>query len=362
MALCAALVTCPALARADDAAMTPPEPLEEEATYTPISLALVTPAALPPLDPMIIGGLSLNILYGRSRSMFGIEVGAVVNHETDTMGGIQVSPVLNLVERVAGGIQLTSGINYDEGDCHGLVVGGLGTYCGGDGGGIHIAGLYEEVNGYGDGIQLGAGMMYAKHTHFLLQVASIAAIGSGAAVQLAPLGALAEESMDGIQIALVDNVLHDFSGVQIAFMIFDNQTIPVSGGSCGYNCEISVWTEFPEAKVEGVQVAGAILAQNFAGWQTSLANIVARDTAGLQIGAVANAAGNMEGVQLSTLFNWADDLDGLQLSAINVARDVKGLQIGAINVARELTGLQIGVINVAYGNKLPFMVLANAGF
>ncbi|MCC6521891.1 MAG: hypothetical protein IT373_04455 [Polyangiaceae bacterium] len=360
----AASVGTPSWARASEPLPPPaPPPAEESASYTPLSLALVTPVALPPLDPMVVGGLGLNILYGLSRSTYGIELGAILNHETENMGGVQLSAIANWTGKAAGGIQLAGILNYNEGDCYGVVAGG-GSYCGGSGGGLHVAAIYEEVSGRFDGLQLGAGALYAKRPGALLQVAPVALVGSGSAVQIAPLLAGADESLDGIQIStFAVNVLHEFSGLQISLIVFDNQTIPTSGGSCGYNCEIQVWTEFPDARTRGVILAGGVRAQNFAGWLTSatIASVQHR-VEGVQLAGLANQGGDTSGIQIAPLFNYAEDLEGLQLSAINVARDVKGLQIGAINVARELTGLQIGAINVAYGNKLPFMVIVNAGF
>ena len=84
---------------------------------------------------------------------------------------------------------------------------------------------------------------------------------------------------------------------------------------------------------------------------------------GLQVGVLANYAGNYSGVQVSSLVNGIEhDLEGVQVGFANYADSVRGVQIGVFNITRKLHGVQIGAINIAYKNKLPFMVLVNAGF
>lgn len=76
---------------------------EESAPLSPVMLSLVNPVQLPP-DDWDVGGMRLNILYGKSRNVYGLDVG-FVNHTTGREIGLDIG-VVNYVEKEFLGFQI----------------------------------------------------------------------------------------------------------------------------------------------------------------------------------------------------------------------------------------------------------------
>lgn len=273
---------------------------EKPRRYVPANLSLIAPIEIFPFERKAVVGVSVNLLYGKSAAVYGLEVGGLINRETEAFGGLQFAGITNVVSGNVTGIQVSAGMNWAKGRCRAIQLSSV-NYCGR--GGAFQAGLF---NGGGEGLS---------------------------AMQLGVLGNMIESAPFAIQISpLINNVIKDFRGLQISFWNLDGQTVPVKTGSCGYNCDVMSTTRYPDARMVGVAIGGVNGAQRMRGVQLGLAN-TARDVKGVQIGALLNISG-----------------------------DVKGLQIGVFNFARRLKGIQLGLINIATKNTLPVMVGINAGF
>ncbi len=241
--------------------------------WTPVGLALWDPVGFIGSNEDIVG-ISVNILYGSSHSMSGIEAG-LVNH-TEKLVGIQLGFVANSDKDVPFGLQ-AGGIFNDVDNGHGLQLAGFGNV--------------------------------AEKSYVGLQLTTLANLVSGPA--------------DALQTALINNVEGDFHGLQIGFMNWDGSTIPVPVGP--ERCDGSTCTQqmtsttFPDSRVIGAQLGFMNVSEHFAGLSVGATNIVASDAGGAMIG----------------LVNVAHDVTGIQIGLINVAHGLRGIQLGAINVATD---------------------------
>jgi len=257
----------------------------------------VTPVNIFHPPNKVIGGLSLNILYGRNPSVFGLEVGAIVNRTDDAMGGIQISGV----------------VNWDEGKIRGLAIAGIANagkhgHCGG----VCIAGLFNGLEGMSGLLISGFGNI----------------VKNGKGVMVTPI---------------MNHVQHDFSGLQIGFVNWNNflqtqQTLADYGTYRVVKTTTYTWSGTNRA----LQISFGNTADTLIGGQLGPFNVARTGMRGTQLGGVWNHGGKR--------------FEGLQLGAINSGGDVAGLQLGGINIARTLKGAQIGAINIATRNKVPVML------
>jgi hypothetical protein len=310
-----------------------------EYSWRPFDIALVTPVNIFHPEHKLIGGLSVNILYGCTDLMYGLEIGAVVNRELDGAGGVQLAGVLNLVGGDFWGLQVAGATNWGEGAC--------GVLC--------IAGLFNRHESLA-GVQLAPLVNYVDD-------------GGGGGLQLSPvnwsygdlsgavLGAYNynEGRFAGLAIGAGNTAFGEFAGIQIAAIL--NGVI---------------------AEGKGLQIAMANVNQSwtdqeydytyfyrFTGFSLGAVFNLAYDHSGVQLAGGANIAQNdLDGVQLGGMINLAlGTATGLQLGGANLAGNVSGVQFGAINISfGELHGVQIGALNIAVDAPIPFMVLVNPGW
>lgn len=93
---------------------------QDNAGYTPFMLSIVDPIQIPPAD-FYVGGLKLNLPYGRCHDFLGLDIGV---------------------------------FSYCSGTAEGLHIGGV-TVIGGDGTGLMINLLANQVQGEYGGLQIG---------------------------------------------------------------------------------------------------------------------------------------------------------------------------------------------------------------
>jgi hypothetical protein len=122
----------------------------------PFNIALVSPVEIFPFQDKQIMGTGISVLYGRTASLIGYQVG-LVNHVTDRLFGVQ-----------AGAVNLSDGYGY------GIRVGGLYTG-GGRFGGISIGGLANRYADEGSwGLMISAFNQAASFTGLQIGVVNIA--------------------------------------------------------------------------------------------------------------------------------------------------------------------------------------------
>jgi hypothetical protein len=319
-------------------------PDEGPSTVVPFELSLVHPVNLFHAKPKTIAGLSLNILHGYTSSVYGVEVGGLVNYADDNAGGIRVAGVLNYAGR----------------SCYGVTAAGAVNYCGTGGGGLMVSlvnlahsGESKRASAF-HGIQWG-GYNSVEAGGALFQLGLLSLAESGFGLQLASLYTEGDDFF-GIQAAMLNTSMHRFGGLQFGFINWDNTNrdglwsivTPHEWSSPGSTFHYEIRHD-RKGQFYGIQI-GALFNS-------------AMKAHGLQCAGLGNIAHRtLDGLQAAFLANGAGDVSGAQVSAINVAQDVVGLQVGVVNVARNLEGLQVGLVNVAYDNALPFMLGINAGF
>lgn len=245
----------------------------------PFEIALVTPVNIFHPKRKVIIGLSLNIIYGKTNSAYGLEIGGVLNRETEDFGGIQIAAGANWVHRDAYGLMIGGVVNKIEGNMWGLQIAG-GANLGFNGAcmGVCIAGFMQWYD-WLRGVQISMGC------NFLV------------------------ESGKGVQIGGSNFSKGDFSGIQISGVF-----------------------NWVNKEFKGFQLSMVNLYGKMTGLQISaIANIGASDGAGIQLSLV-NVSEDIHGLQIGA-FNMAEDVKGVQIGIVNVARKLKGVQIGALNIA-----------------------------
>lgn len=141
----------------------------QEQTQHPLQLSLITPVQLfPETDP--IHGVRLNIFYGRSEEMVGLDLG-LVNHTTEEFRGVQFG-LAGLAEGHFKGVQVNN-VNLVKGLMEGFQWGFLN-------------GVDE-----GRGLQLGA-VNYATMSHRGLEIGLVNYANS----------------MNGVQIGFINIIRH----------------------------------------------------------------------------------------------------------------------------------------------------------
>jgi len=126
-------------------------------------------------------GLSLNLLGGRSRSVYGLEVGTFYNGETESFAGVQVTLLgAASVQGNAHGLQASSIFNGVDGDCGFVVQGSFGVnFCGKSMRGLQVAGLANGADA-ATGIQIAGSFNIAGEAPFVIRSPSWATWRCGA--------------------------------------------------------------------------------------------------------------------------------------------------------------------------------------
>ena len=163
------------------------EPSIPSAGIVPFALSLV-PAIEFPSEDWSVAGLRIDVLAGRHRDVWGIDVGVLGNEIEEDMEGVQVAGLFNRIGRSDGAWQSAGILNRCERDFYGLQTAGILNWTDGTVEGAQIALLNRasELSG--------------------LQIGLYNAIDRGSGVQIGFINAA--RSLDGLQIGVV-NVIRD---------------------------------------------------------------------------------------------------------------------------------------------------------
>lgn len=212
---------------------------EETHYVTPIEIDLASPLQLPqwsPCTPWRVWGIRLDLIFGRSFCVYGIDAGISGNTLTDVYG-IE-GTFFNLVGGDVGGIQLGAIANSVRGDVGGIQLGGAANWVRGQFGGIQAA--LVNVDGAFGGGQLGAfnwnsGICYGfqagvgnVNVNEYLGV-SVGVVNLTTRMHGLQFGFVNEidEIGDGVQIGVI-NGAKEFKGVQIGlFNVIQNSELPI---------------------------------------------------------------------------------------------------------------------------------------
>ncbi len=179
-------------------------------------------------------------------------------------------------------------------------------------------------------------------------------------VSLGALGALMGE-LFGLSISgVVDLVLGDASGAQIAGLFalaHGLRGVQIAGGLALTLRDVE-GLQIAPASLAGGSVHGAqlgavhIVGGRLHGLQIGAVDLVHEETNGVQIGALALSGGYVEGAQIAAVNVAGEWMSGVQIGAVNVSgQRASGVQIGAVNVSGEgMNGLQLGAANIAGGD------------
>ncbi len=92
---------------------------ENTARFSPFMLSIINPIQVPPAD-FDIGGLKLNIIYGESHGMTGLDVG-LFSQNTGDVNALHINGV-SVVGGNGNGLMISLLANYVEGEYGGLQI------------------------------------------------------------------------------------------------------------------------------------------------------------------------------------------------------------------------------------------------
>ncbi len=273
--------------------------------WSPIELSLFSPVQIFSRDTDIYG-LRFNLIFGRSRNIFGLDLGIV--NSTRLMGGIQF------------------GLWNHSRDAYGVQIGLFGNIARGDGAiadrvydsfreGLALPGIYEKFPVVGS---------------FLSRISRLTfVIGSSI---------YGNADMGGFQLSLGLNSARHVIGVQCCGLM------NAATGNL-YRIQTALLYNFAQ-DVYGLQFSaiGLNRAETLHGMQISVIgwNLAASDSIGMQMSILGNSAAHLYGAQIGG-FNLAGGA-GLQLGIVNFGIPFAGVQLGAYNRGG-IDGLAVGVIN-----------------
>lgn len=198
-----------------------------ERNPTPIALNLASPLQLPPYD-RDVWGLRLNLIYGHSLNVYGLDCGVVGLNKGD-VAGVQ-----------------TEAFNWADGNVYGLQVAGICNYVTGDFYGLQAAAMnWNLADTYG--LQVGV-------------------LDFGMAVRGLQVGGLNWDygSVDGGQVGAVNVARHDVTGAAIGALNYSHGNLT--------GCQIGAFN-FINGTGRGMQIGVINSAQRFYGVQLGLVNI-----------------------------------------------------------------------------------------
>ena len=383
-------------------------------TYIPVEVTIVYPFQLCPAKHVVVPGLNVNLIYGQTEAVYGIEVGAINSDETmfgfeqglsnDVTGnmagiqigafdnvvnrgvyGIQVSPFYNKVDEVFRGIEvglvnqvgdevprwdkvenkvhnafagIEAGlINQVAGDVAGLQAGIVINRVGGNAAGLQVSSLFNVVGKDLGGIQTGALLNYVEGDAWGLGVtAGLNYVGGSAGgIQTGIIGNYVDGRCAVLQVTAGANICRNGAAFQVS-------PLHNRGGESGLSgLQLATWNTAPGG-MTGLQI-GLLNTDN---WDVEVGDCSQSDwgkkTCTSQPGTARTYAGTSNGVLIGGL-NISEATRGVEFGVVNVSGDeVDGVQIGAVNIARRLRGVQIGAINVVRESALPFFLGINIGF
>ncbi len=304
-----------------------------------------------------IGGVRLNLPYGRNYSIKGVDLG-FLNEITGDLDGVEVGFFVNwteIVETEPVGTPGTTAPAVDMRKYKGIIgppefplppwkLTGAGTELSG----VQVAGfanLADKING--------------------IQIASLINLSAELrGIQISLIGNSFEDSMGGFQLALVNTGHGKVKGAQVGAANL------VKGAVVG--AQVSWLGNVAVQEMTGVQLSGiGIIGENYS-----------KEVTGVQIALPAllggNGAARLHGVQISATLlpigltdkphdwfwsNVAAEATGVQIGLFgNYAGSMKGLQVGLVNCCETMQGVQIGLVNVIRDNPMPFFPLVHVSF
>lgn len=150
---------------------------------SPLALSFVPGASLPPEDWSVVG-LRVDLLAGRHRDLWGVDIGVLGNELTGTLTGLQGAGLWNRVGEAPAAVQSAGLANLCERD-----------FCG-----VQAAGIYNWTGEEFTGVQVGlinrAGNMVG------LQTGLFNSAGHGAGVQIGLVNIA--RALEGVQIGLAN--------------------------------------------------------------------------------------------------------------------------------------------------------------
>lgn len=156
--------------------------------FFPVGLYLLPNIGFPG-EHWDVGPVRVNIIAGRNRDVYGLDLGLVGNMVTEEFTGLQSAGFFNRIGHSDGAVQLAGVFNYCRSDCAGLQV-AIANVVDGEMDGLQI-GLYNRASVL-DGMQLGV----------------VNIVDSGDGVQIGVINSARE--LDGLQIGVI-NVIRDSS-------------------------------------------------------------------------------------------------------------------------------------------------------
>ncbi len=212
---------------------------EERHYVTPIELDLASPLQLPqwaPFSPWSVWGVRLDLIYGKSFCVYGIDAG-ISGYTLANVYGIQATG-FNMVGGDVGGIQAGAVANSVRGDVGGVQAAGALNWNRGQFGGVQAGSV--NINGTFYGVQAGvlnwnAGVSYGFQSGVAnVNVNEYLGVGMGVVnlttrmhgLQVGVVNEI-EEAGDGVQIGVI-NGAKDFTGVQVGlFNVIQNSELPI---------------------------------------------------------------------------------------------------------------------------------------
>ncbi len=333
------------------------------AECSPFQLSLASPAQLV-AEERNICGLSVNLITGKNRSVWGIDAGLV--NQSQEFRGIEAGALVNLQTNSEDNPSLRS---------WGLQVAGVAnSNAKASFTGIQAAGLFNNNESAGfTGIQA-AGLM--NHNDGMLHTGMQLAVFSNQNYNGEVTGLQAalfnqSKKINGMQIGLANGVTAGEGAVGVLLI-----PVYLFLGLIHWNGPVPGYVESAahiDVTVNGTQL-GAIanIAEVVNGMQIGMVNYSGQSLDGIQMGFINNPSNmhqypaDVQGFQLGLVTNFARDMTGIQIGGLNSARDVKsGVQVGLVNVCKNLTGVQLGFINIVtsrFPNSVFFAPIANVGF
>lgn len=167
------------------------------------------------LSGNVINSLSINLIAGYSRGVYGLEVGNFLNLVRQDVRGAQFSGFANMVGRHVSGVQAAGFLNATRYDVSGVQAAGFVNVAGRDFRGLQVSG-FANLTG--------------RHFKSGLQIASFIniALGQSSGMQLSGFANVAGHKLRGAQIASVFNYAKTHQrGLQLALF---NYADSLAGG------------------------------------------------------------------------------------------------------------------------------------
>lgn len=169
------------------------------------------------VDEEVTHNLSVNLLWGMSGSVDGVEVGGFANTVLHNLNGIQIAGFLNSVGGVAEGTQLAGAMNMAMGEAELSQGAGLMNIAAKNFSGSQVAGVGNLINGEADAIQMGG-------------LFNVIGGDAPASFQMSTLFNHQENGRIGYQVAGLFNVADTVEHLQLGMVNFANT---IAGASLG---------------------------------------------------------------------------------------------------------------------------------